>query len=95
MAKVGALGVAVFDCLVSCVSPSVLVGRVELGAPSLHRVKKVRREVGEVVRLVNDAIHDWSHLSNGKSVLVISESIIRMHQLFSSSSSMHSKYPST
>ena len=49
MAKIGELGVAVFDCLRAGVSPSVLVGRVELGAPSLYRVKKVRREVGEVL----------------------------------------------
>ena len=49
MAKVGELGVAVFDCLRSGVSPSVLVGRVEFGSPSLYRVKKVRREVGELV----------------------------------------------
>jgi len=34
---------------VSGIDPSVLVGRVELGSPSLYRVKKVRREVGEVV----------------------------------------------
>ena len=52
MQKVGELGVAVYDCLVSGVSPSVLVGRVELGSPSLYRVKKVRREVGELC-LVN------------------------------------------
>ncbi len=45
MEKIGKLGVAVFDCLVSGVSPSVLVGRVELGSPTLYRVKKVRREV--------------------------------------------------
>ncbi len=48
MAKCGALGVAVFDCIVSGVCPSVLVGRVELGKASLYRVRKVRREVGEV-----------------------------------------------
>ena len=43
------LGVAVFDCIVAGVSPLVLVGRDELGAPSLYRVKAVRREVGELV----------------------------------------------
>ena len=51
MAKVGPLGVAVWDCIRAGVCPSVLVGRVEFGAPSLYRVKKVRREVGEVVGL--------------------------------------------
>lgn len=45
MTKVGVLGVAVWDCLLSGVSPSVLVGRVELGRPSLYRVRRVRREV--------------------------------------------------
>ena len=50
MAKVGKLGVAVWDCLRSGIDPSVLVGRVELGSPSLYRVKKVRREVGELVQ---------------------------------------------
>lgn len=45
MEKVGDLGVAVFDCISTGVCPSVLVGRVELGSPSLYRVKKVRREV--------------------------------------------------
>jgi hypothetical protein len=49
MAKVGELGVAVWDCLVSGISPLSLVGRVELGSPTLYRVKKVRREVGELV----------------------------------------------
>jgi hypothetical protein len=49
MEKVGKLGVAVFDCIVSGICPSVLVGRVELGSPTLYRVKKVRREVGELV----------------------------------------------
>jgi hypothetical protein len=49
MQKIGPLGVAVWDCLVSGVSPFALVGRVELGAPSLYRVRKVRREVGELV----------------------------------------------
>lgn len=49
MAKVGELGVAVFDCLRAGVCPSALVGRVELGSPTLYRVKKVRREVGELV----------------------------------------------
>ena len=50
MAKVGELGVAVYDCILAGVSPSVLVGRVELGSPTLYRVKKVRREVGEMNR---------------------------------------------
>ena len=50
MQKVGELGVAVYDCIVAGVSPSVLVGRVELGSPSLYRVKKVRREVGKITR---------------------------------------------
>ena len=50
MEKVGPLGGAVWDCLVSGVSPLVLVGRDELGAPTLYRVKAVRREVGEMVR---------------------------------------------
>jgi len=45
MAKVSELGVAVFDCLVSAISPFVLVGREELGSPTLYRVKAVRREV--------------------------------------------------
>lgn len=45
MKKVGELGVAVYDCLVTGVCPSVLVGRVESGSPTLYRVKKVRREV--------------------------------------------------
>ena len=49
MEKIGELGVAVCDCLRSGVSPSILVGRVELGSPTLYRVKKVRREVGGVV----------------------------------------------
>ncbi len=49
MEKVGKLGVAVWDCLVAGVSPSVLVGRRELGSPTLYRVKAVRREVGEVI----------------------------------------------
>ena len=49
MEKIGALGVAVFDCLVSGVSPLVLVGRDGLGSPSWYRVRKVRREVGELV----------------------------------------------
>ena len=48
MAKIGKLGVAVLDCLQAGIDPSVLVGRVELGSPSLYRVKKVRREVGEL-----------------------------------------------
>ena len=50
MAKVGKLGVAVWDCLRSGIDPSVLVGRVELGSPTLYRVRKVRREVGEITR---------------------------------------------
>jgi hypothetical protein len=50
MEKIGELGVAVFDCIVSGVCPSVLVGRVELGSPTLYRVKAVRREVGELVK---------------------------------------------
>ena len=33
---------------VGCLS-FVLVGRVELGSPSLYRVKKVRRDVGELL----------------------------------------------
>jgi hypothetical protein len=45
MEKIGKLGVAVYDCIVAGVSPSVLVGRVELGRPSLYRVRRVRREV--------------------------------------------------
>ena len=49
MAKVGELGVAVYDCILAGVCPSVLVGRVELGSPTLYRVKAVKREVGEVV----------------------------------------------
>ena len=49
MEKIGKLGVAVYDCIVAGVSPSVLVGRVELGSPTLYRVKAVKREVGEVV----------------------------------------------
>lgn len=53
MAKVGVLGVAVYDCLRAGVSPSVLVGRVELGSPTLYRVKKVRREVGELLMRAN------------------------------------------
>lgn len=54
MARVRQLGVAVYDCILAGVSPSVLVGRVELGSPTLYRVKKVRKEVGEVA---------WSHPS--------------------------------
>ncbi len=56
---------AVFDCLVSGVSPSVsgvspsvLVGRVELGSPSLYRVKAVRREVGELVQSLIQVCND-------------------------------------
>jgi len=49
--KLGELGVAVFDCIVSGVCPSVLVGRGEAGSPTLYRVKAVRREVGELVRI--------------------------------------------
>ena len=49
MAKVGKLGLAVYDCILAGVCPSVLVGRVEFGSPSLYRVKTVRREVGELV----------------------------------------------
>ena len=49
MEKIGELGVAVFDCIVSGVCPSVLVGRDEFGSPSLYRVRKVKREVGELV----------------------------------------------
>ena len=45
MAKVGELGVAVYDCILAGVSPSVLVGRVELGSPSSYRVRKVKREL--------------------------------------------------
>ena len=45
MEKIGKLGVAVYDCIVAGVSPSVLVGRVELGRPCLYRVRRVRREV--------------------------------------------------
>ena len=39
MAKVGKLGLAVYDCILAGVCPSVLVGRVEFGSPSLYRVK--------------------------------------------------------
>ena len=49
MEKVGELGVAVYDCILAGVCPSVLVGRVEFGAPSFYRVQKVRREVGELL----------------------------------------------
>jgi len=53
MAKCGELGVAVYDCIVAGICHSVLVGRVELGSPSLYRVrrvvKQVRREVGELM----------------------------------------------
>lgn len=45
MEKIGELGVAVFDCLRAGVCPSVLVGRDELGSPTLYRVRKVKREV--------------------------------------------------
>lgn len=55
MAKVGELGVAVWDCILAGASPLVLVGCVELGSPTLYRVKKVRREVGEVVSQLIDA----------------------------------------
>ena len=48
MEKIGDLGVAVYDCLRAGVCPSVLVGRIDFGSPSLYRVKKVRREVGEL-----------------------------------------------
>ena len=48
MAKVGELGVAVFDCILKGVSPSVLVGRVEFGAPSLYRVKKVVKSLSRL-----------------------------------------------
>lgn len=52
MQKVGELGVAVYDCLVSETSSSVLVGRVELGSLTVFRirrvVKAVRRELEEV-----------------------------------------------
>ena len=48
MTKVGVLGVAVWDCLLSGVSPSVLVGRVELGSPTLYQVKKVRALVQRI-----------------------------------------------
>ncbi len=51
MEKCGELGGAVWDCIVSGVCPSVLVGRAELGSPSLYRirrfVKTVKREVVE------------------------------------------------
>ena len=43
---------AVFDYLVSGVSPSVLVGREELESPTLYWVKKVRREVGELILII-------------------------------------------
>jgi len=43
MEKIGKLGVAVYDCIVAGVSPSVLVGRVEFGSPSLYRIKKLKR----------------------------------------------------
>ena len=59
MEKVGVLGVAVWDCLLAGVCPSVLVGRVELGNPSWYRVrrvvKQVRREVGELVKICADS----------------------------------------
>ena len=66
MQKIGPLGVAVFDCIVSGACPSVLVGRYELGAPSLYRVKKVRREVGELVNNQNSS--HCSSSSNRRSV---------------------------
>jgi hypothetical protein len=49
MQKVGELGVAVWDYLVSGTSPSVLVGREELGNPTLYRVKRVVQRLGELV----------------------------------------------
>jgi len=51
--RVGELGVAVYDCILAGVCPSVLVGRVEFGSPSSYRVRKVRREVGEVLNEKN------------------------------------------
>jgi len=60
MEKVGPLGVAVFDCLVTGGSPSVLVGRVELGSPTLYRVRRavkaVRREVSHQLPRVKDEL---------------------------------------
>ncbi len=50
MEKIGPLGVAVWDCLRAGISPSVLVGRVELGSPSLYRVRRVVKQVGELLR---------------------------------------------
>ena len=50
--KVGELGVAVFDCLVSGIDPLSLVGDVELGSPSLYRVKRVSSLVTSHVRKV-------------------------------------------
>ena len=49
MAKVGELGVAVFDCLCSGVCPSVLVGRAELGSRNLFRVREVGGHVSKIV----------------------------------------------
>ena len=43
MEKIGKLGVAVFACVLAGVCPSILVGRVEFGSPSLYRIKKVKR----------------------------------------------------
>ena len=65
MEKIGKLGVAVYDCIVAGVSPSVLVGRVELGSPTLYRVRKVRREVGELVLNTEQArFRGWNCVSN-------------------------------
>lgn len=60
MARVGELGVAVFDRIFAGVCPSVLVGRAELGSPSLYRVKKVRREVG---RRIDTSLFEFQNLS--------------------------------
>ncbi len=43
MEKIGKLGVAVFACVLAGVCPSILVGRVEFGSPSLYRIKKLKR----------------------------------------------------
>ncbi len=46
------LGVAVWDCIVSGVCPSVLVGRDDFGAPSSYRVKAVASLVTSHIRKV-------------------------------------------
>ncbi len=52
MEKIGVLGVAVWDCIVSGVCPSVLVGRDDFGAPSSYRVKAVASLVTSHIRKV-------------------------------------------